>query len=424
MSQPWCFVFNHIGDLKSHSKKYNLSTLAVVRSIGRRNIPIILLTTAVRDAVTSSRYTKHIELCPLMHDSEQTLLEHLITLAGKYPGEKVLLPTVDECAYFTGKHYETLNKYFSIPAPDWHAIQQINNKRLQYVAADNLGIPTPETYFPTSMKDVEDLAGKLDNYPYVIKPNVSFEWKLDAARNKAKGKKGIQVDNKDQLIQFAEQVYIPGFDFMIQEVIGGRDERLVTFLGYFDKQHQANSWFLRKKVRQSPIDFGYCTFTRSCHNETVLEQSVQLLQAIQYQGVAGVEWKLDPATDTYKLIEINGRPVNTTGCAMAAGIDLPAIAYFDAIGRPLPAATEWDDNQCWAWLNKDFWSAKELIGLNRLTWRQWLSDIASVKADAIFAWDDPGMSFRYFSREIWTFLSPRLKTFQSQKPPIFYVKPK
>jgi predicted ATP-grasp superfamily ATP-dependent carboligase len=175
---------------------------------------------------------------------------------------------------------------------------------------------------------------------------------------------------------------------MVQEMIGGRDERLVTFLGYFTESHEPDSFFIRKKMRQCPIDFGYCTMTESCHNPTVLTQSVALLKEMKYHGVAGVEWKLDPATETYKLIEINARPVNTTGCAMASGVDLPAIAYFSKIGAPLPSVTDWQDGQRWAWLSMDFWAAKELKAEGKLSFGEWLRSVKGIKADAIFAWDD------------------------------------
>lgn len=408
MSLPHCFVFNHVGDAISKSKQYNLSAIAVVRSLGRHKVPVVLLTTAKRDAAIESRYTTKVEICPFMHESEDALLEHLISVAKKYPDQKVLLPVVDECAYFTGKYYDNLSQYFSIPAPNWQAIRKINNKKYQYEAADELGIPIPETYFPKTLADVHELADKVTHYPYVIKPNVSFEWKLKAASNKAKGKKGIQVNNRAELLSCGEEIYVPGFDFMIQEVIGGRDERLVTFLGYLDRDHQPHSWFIRKKMRQNPIDFGYCTFTESCHNDTVFDQAARLLKKLNYHGIAGVEWKLDPDTDQYKLIEINGRPVNTTGCAIASGIDLPAIAYFDAINTPLAAATQWRDGERWAWLAMDFWAAREHIRLKNLTWGQWLKMAFSIRADAVFAWDDVGMSFRYYGLEIWTLLKNQL----------------
>ena len=410
MNLPYAFVFNHVGAGDENNKQCNLSTLAVVRSLGRRKIPVVLVTTGKRDAVIGSRYTKFVEYCPNLSDSSDKLLEFMLALSKRYPGEKVLIPSVDECAYFVGKYHDVLSDEYLIPAPNWDAVSKINNKRFQYETAEALDIPIPETYFPATLDDVAELSTTISNYPYVIKPNVSFEWKLKSARSGARGKKGIQVNDAEELVKWASEVFVPGHDFMVQEVIGGRDERLVTFLGFFTKDSTPDSYFIRKKMRQCPIDFGYCTMTESCHNPTVLDQSVRLLQSLGYHGVAGVEWKLDPSTDTYKLIEINGRPVNTTGCAIASGVDLPAIAYFNIIEKPLPAVTDWEDGQRWAWLAMDFWAAKELINEGNLSWRQWLKTAWSIKADAIFCWDDLGLSMHYYSRFIASLVSSKFKS--------------
>lgn len=397
MNLPLAIVFNHIGAPQTKGVQINLSTLAVVRSLGRRGIKIILITTNERDGVINSRYVAGVEFCPYIHEPVERMHDFFSALAQRYPGKKVLIPCVDECAWYVGKHYSQLAENYLIPAPDSRAINKINNKRFQYETAQSLGIPIPETYFPQDLSAVEELAHSIINYPYVIKPNVSFEWKLQSAKSGARGKKGIRVDSAQELLTVARDIFLPGTEFMIQEIIGGRDQRLVTFLGFFSADHRPVSWFIRKKIRQCPIDFGYCTMTESCHDPVVLDQSQRLLAAIDYYGVAGVEWKLDPATETYKLIEINGRPVNTTGCAMAAGVDLPAMAYFYAIGQPLAPVTDWKDGERWAWLTMDFWAARELAALGHGSLWTWIKQARSIKADAIFAWDDLAFSFNYYA---------------------------
>lgn len=416
MNLPYGIVFNNVASTPANNRQINLSTLAVVRSLGRRGIPVILITPNQRDGVARSKYVKKTEVCPDIQNSEVILLEFFIELSRRYPGKNVLLPTVDECAYFVGKHHDQLSEYYLIPAPDSRAMNKVNNKRFQYEAAEQLGIPIPETYFPKTVVDVEILSRTITHYPYVIKPNVSFEWKLASARSGARGKKGLRANNAEELIAAARAVFVQNQEFMIQELIGGRDDRLFTFLGFFSNDHQPVSWFIRKKIRQSPIDFGYCTMTESCHDPVVLDQSVRLLQAINYRGIAGVEWKLDPTTDTYKLIEINGRPVNTTGCAIASGVDLPAIAYFHAIGRPLPPVTDWQDGQRWAWLAMDIWAARELARLGRCTMKQWWNETCSIKADAVFAKDDLWLSVSYYAAVLWQLFIKKIKRpFESNK---------
>lgn len=398
MTLPYAFVLNHISADNAGTRQLNLSALAVVRSLARQQVPVVLVTTNRTDAIIESRHCHRVEYCPYLYDNEAALVEFLNSLAEKYSGPKVLIPVVDECAYFVGKRYTELEPLFRIPAASWDAVQVVNDKRQQYALAQSLGIAIPETYFPKSVKDVVALAERIANYPYVIKPNVSFEWKLSTMRSRAKGKKGIRVDSAQELIKRAEEIFVPGYEFMVQEVIGGRDERLVTFLAYMDRKGKPHSYFVRKKIRQSPVDFGYCTMTESCHNEAVVEQSSYLLNALGFHGICGVEWKLDPATDTYKLIEINGRAVNTTGCAIAAGVDLPAIAYFDAIDQAPAPVTDWPEACRWAWLSMDFWAARELMAEGRLTFRGWLKEVSGVQADAVFALDDLRFSGRYYMR--------------------------
>lgn len=409
MGMPLAIVFNHIGDPQGQESQINLSTLAVVRSLGRRGIKIILVTTNKRDGIIGSRYVAGVEFCPYIHEPVELMHAFFTSLAERYPCDKVLIPSVDECAWYVGKYYAQLANNYLIPAPDTQAINKINNKRFQYETAQSLGIPIPETYFPQDLTAVETLSRSISNYPYVIKPNVSFEWKLQSAKAGARGKKGIRVNSAQELLTIARELFLPGTEFMVQEIIGGRDHRLVTFLGFFSADHQPVSWFIRKKIRQCPIDFGYCTMTESCHNPIVLDQSQRLLSAIQYYGVAGVEWKLDPATDTYKLIEINGRPVNTTGCAIAAGVDLPAMAYFYAIGQPLPPVTQWQDGERWAWLAMDFWAARELASIGQGSLWSWIKEALSIKADAVFARDDLALSCRYYATFIATLIKLKFK---------------
>lgn len=409
MALPTAFVLNHISDGGGSSLQLNLSTLAVVRSLGRRGIPVVLVTTNERDAVIDSRFCQKVEFCPYMYGAERDLVGFLHSLAHRYSGKKVLIPAVDECAYFVGKYYQELEESYQMPAPDWEAVSLVNNKRHQYELAQRLGIAIPETYFPQTINDVAELADRIDNYPYVIKPNVSFEWKLNAMRSKAKGKKGIKISNPDELVAQAKELFVPGYEFMVQEVIGGRDERLVTFLSYFDRNSKPHSYFVRKKIRQCPVDFGYCTMTESCHNDAVVDQSVTLLTELNFHGVCGVEWKLDPMTNSYKLIEINARSVNTTGCAMAAGVDLPSIAYFDSIGQPLAPVTEWKDGLKWAWLNMDFWAGRQLIGEGKLSLWKWLKSIAGVRSDAVFAFDDLRFSARYYGSFLRSLVSTKAK---------------
>jgi predicted ATP-grasp superfamily ATP-dependent carboligase len=204
----------------------------------------------------------------------------------------------------------------------------------------------------------------------------------------SQGKKGFAVQTPKELLAHYETISKGDKNVMIQEVIGGADDRLFTFLSYFNAQSQPIGYCIRKKLRQLPVDFGYCTMTVSCHDEVVERQSIALLQGLGFHGISGVEWKLDPLTAQYKLIEVNPRAVNTTAIAAACGVDLPYIAFRDTIDGGEKRASEWVDGIKWIDFEQDFWAARELHQRGQLSLAEWLQSLAGKKVDAVYASDD------------------------------------
>lgn len=366
----------------------NMIALAITRSLGRRGVPVVRVHPNLLDRSLVSRYCSKVEISPDFYESEPALLEFLLDMRARYPDKAVLIPASDDCAYFVAKHHAALSRVFEVVAPPWPVMKGILDKRFQYENAQRLGIPIPETYFPGGVDEVRKLAATLLHYPYVIKPLVAHSWRRASMQEVSGGKKGFAVATPHELIERYEAIAAGDKNVMIQEVIGGNDERLFTFLSYFDAQSQPLAYCVRKKIRQFPVDFGYCTMTESCFDSVVEEQSIRLLQGIGYHGISGVEWKLDPRTGAYKLIEINARAVNTIGLAPACGVDIPYQAFYDkAVGRPVPV-TEWIEGVKWANIEQDIWAARTLHRMGQLGFFAWLKSLADTRVHAIFAVDD------------------------------------
>lgn len=384
------FVLTHESNPRRKTKSMSMIALAITRSLGRKGVPVVRVHPNRLDRSLGSRYCRKVEISPDFYESETALLEFLLAMRERYSGKAVLIPASDDCAYFVAKHHAALSRVFEVVAPPWAVIKDILDKRHQYEHAQQLGIPIPETYFPAGVDEVRALAAQLRHYPYVIKPLVAHSWRRASMQNVSGGKKGFSVATPQELIERYEAIAAGDKNVMIQEVIGGNDERLFTFLSYFDAQSQPLAYCVRRKIRQFPVDFGYCTMTESCFDPVVEDQSIRLLQGIGYQGISGVEWKLDPRTGVYKLIEINARAVNTIALAPACGVDIPYLAFHDkAIGRPEPV-TRWLEGVTWTNIEEDIWAARTLHRMGKLGFFEWLGSLADTKVHAIFAADDPG----------------------------------
>ncbi len=383
------FVMTHEPDPHRTVKSLSVQALAVTRSLGRRGVRVVRVHPNELESGLASRYCTTTEICPDMYDSELHLVEHLERLSTRYPPPRILLPVTDDCALFVSRHGERLSRCFSLPTPPWSVMEGIVDKRRQYEAAQRIGVPIPETHYPADRAEVRALAPELRNFPYVIKPLVAHHWRLASMRSISGGRKAIRVGTGAELVEAYDALGREAGGVMLQEVIGGGDERLFTFLAYLDRASQPLGYCVRSKFRQWPVDFGYCTLTVSCDQPTVLEQSLRLLQGLHYHGIVGVEWKHDPRTGLFKLIEINARPVNTIGLSIAAGVDLPYLAYRDAIGDPPAAVRTWTRGVKWIRLTQDVSAAWTLHRLGRLTWAEWRESWRGKLVDAVFAWDDP-----------------------------------
>lgn len=365
----------------------NLIALAISRSLGREGVPVVRVHPNPHEASLRSRYCRVVALCPDPTRSENAVVEFLLGLR-RHGEPLVLFPAGDDVAAFLSRHRDALATVYRLPVPPQEVMDEIVDKRRQYERAVALGLPIPETYFPQSLDDVRELAASLERFPCVIKPLVSHRWRVPAVRRALGTGKGVGVATPAELVSAYERIAPLDRRVMVQEVIGGVDERLVTFLSYFDPGGEPRAWCVRRKIRQYPVDFGNCVLTETCLDPVVVDQSIRLLRGLGFHGISGVEWKHDPRTGRCVLIEINPRPVYTVAIGGACGVDLPAIAFRTETGVPQPVIDRYEVGVKWHWLTFDVRAAWQLHRRGELGPGEWLRSIRGRKVHAAFARDD------------------------------------
>lgn len=401
------FVLTHRSGEDPGAWCASLQALAITRSLGRRGVRVVRLHPGTRELSLASRYCWRAEHCPNVHESQPALLKFLLNLKKTYPERGVLIPASDDTAAFLGRHREALARAFRVVAPSAQCVGTIIDKRRQYDAARELGIPIPATYFPHDLGEAQALARSLKRYPYIIKPNVAHRWRLARVRShmRTPGAKAVVVRDPAELVAEYRAIARYDRDVMVQRVVGGPDTELYGFFGYFDAASRALGFCVRRKIRQLPLGFGYCTLIESCREDAVVAQSLRLLEGLRFQGIVGVEWKRDPDTGEPLLLEVNARATNTTALPPACGVDLPWIAYADAIGEPVVPVTQWRCGVKWVWLAEDLWAARQL-GLGAAGW---LRSLRGEKVGAVYAADDPRPALADAGRFVTTALGRRLR---------------
>jgi predicted ATP-grasp superfamily ATP-dependent carboligase len=94
--------------------------------------------------------------------------------------------------------------------------------------------------------------------------------------------------------------------------------------------------FAHRRLREKPPAGGVSTYREAIEPPSaLLTQCEQLLDALEYDGPAMIEFKQDGVTGEYVLMEINARLWGSLQLAIDAGVDFPVALVQMALGQPI-----------------------------------------------------------------------------------------
>lgn len=95
--------------------------------------------------------------------------------------------------------------------------------------------------------------------------------------------------------------------------------------------------FGHRRLREKPPSGGVSTYREAMVPPAALVAACErLLDALEYEGAAMVEFKHDPSTGEHVLMEINARLWGSLQLAVDAGLNFPLAVVNHALGLPLP----------------------------------------------------------------------------------------
>ncbi len=378
--------------------------LGVVRSLGRKGIPVIGLDYHYPMPGFFSRYCVPYP-CPNPFRSPEELCGFLMGLTVNNPGKGVLFPTSDEFVLFVSRHREKLSERFLFALPDGDVVESLLNKRWQYAKAEETSTPYPSTRCPTSMDEVERLKHEIV-YPVIIKPCYTHLWK-----EKSFGVKGYLVHDPRELVATFERIFPTGVEVIIQSVIPGDVTDLFEVCCYMNSTHEPLCVFIKRKMRQYPLDMGLGSLMKSVRDEHLARTAVHMFRGIGYRGIGEIEFKRDPRDGVFKMIEINSRVTLQNSLADYCGVNLPLIQYLDLLGQKVDVPAGYREDASWVWAEIDYEGFRELRRRGDITVAGWLGSVLASDCHAVFAWDDLGPTLSF----VKGFLARRLSRFTAQE---------
>lgn len=311
-------------------------TLAVVRSLGKKNINITCGDSTRLACSLFSRYCKKKLIYPKIKDNPRSFINSILEELEKQ-NYGVLFPMEEDTMKVIANNIGDFDDKVSIPMVDKNTLMLAMNKEELIKFAQKNGVPCPKTYFIDNINQIKTLKKEI-KYPAVIKPRIGS------------GAKGVKyIANEKEL----EEEYIKIHNIfsypLIQERIPQEGEA-IGVSAVFDRDRNLIASFSHRRIRQYPVTGGASTLCESYYCPSIEKIAIELLKKLNWYGVAMVEFKVDPRDNTPKLMEINARLWGSLQLAISSGVDFPHLLYKIAMNEKVEKIKDYKIGTKFRWL--------------------------------------------------------------------------
>jgi len=356
--------------------------LSVMRNLGKHKIPIVAVDYQKKGAYGfASKYCDERLIAPHYQKEAQAFCDFLVDYARKQTVKPVLYPCADPYVEFVDRYFDQLKEVYLFDQTQKGLFTQVMDKKELYQLAQKHQVLVP-TSLDIHDPDLLTKAAQM-GYPWVIKPadSPSFVRHFRV--------KMLFAENEEQLKKWLVAVSKTSFVCMVQQVIPGFDDHMVTYDAYCDQNSEVTHWVTCQKYRQYPINFGASVYTGQKYIPQLHQIGAPFFKAIGWKGFAEIEFKKHAHTGDFYLIEVNVRTTNFNEMLTRIGLNFPYITYQRCIGEPVePMVIDYDTHKVFWYAYEDMLAIRQYLKTKQLTMKQICSSLRKSKVEAIFALDD------------------------------------
>ena len=287
--------------------------LWLVRSLGRAGLAVFSVCRSPEGQAAHSRYSSG---AWVLASDPQTpaFLDELARLAGQLDVGSIM--TISEGYHqvliAARDRFEPDIHVFSPPAD---AFEKATDKDYMQRLCVELGVPVAKgTTLDRLMAD----GGDSLRFPLVLRTRAQNDRTAKRAPWKA-----AYAEDAARLQRLHEQVREIADNIVVQEYHPGVEDH-VQILMHGGEAFMAGDYIGEHHM---PLAGGVTVQRVSCHHEGLVHDAVRLLKALDWQGVAGVQFHYDPETDEYIFLEINPRFIGGLPTVIMAGFDAPFLLW-------------------------------------------------------------------------------------------------
>lgn len=300
---------------------------------------------ASRYAVAARRVTSPLQNPRLFCEDVRALVDHWRI--------DVLLPMTEQSVNAQSL-YSSMFGDICVAAAAPEQFRAISDKQLVLQAAPPCGIGVPRQFVVSDRNEREAMeAAQGIAFPVVVKPSRSVA-------QTGNGQVKLRVTHCRDVAALRRALAespTTAYPLLVQERIVGPG--MGIFLLIWDGELVAS--FAHRRLRERPPSGGVSVYRESIALDPgLVERSRRLLGCFDWKGVAMIEYKIDEATGTPFLMEINGRFWGSLQLAIDAGVDFPSLLVARLCGVRVfgPARYQVGIRSRWEWGSVDYLLAR------------------------------------------------------------------
>lgn len=277
---------------------WNRVGYTILKSLHQKGLKVWAADTSRKNICSMSKFCKGSFTYPDPFTDEEAFIRVLKEKIAEL-SPKVLMPTHDESVVIM-RHRDEFPKDLIIPYESADKLIMLANKAVSTEVAQKAGVAVPKVY-----QSVDEVV----SYPVVFKTVIGNSAKgVFFPKNQAALEKLI-ADHKEE-------------ETLLQEWIGGTDYSVdcVRWDG-----------FCKMSVYHALVtktDGGGTTTQREIVDMPQLEaEAAKLMNAVDFHGVCGMDFRFDPKTNKIAYIETNARFTGGLATPVTAGFDIPWVIY-------------------------------------------------------------------------------------------------
>jgi len=357
-------------------------SVPIARALSQHGIPADVASFQPEEASLSSRAVQQFHRLPARSSDPAGFAQALLRLVQERQFDTIMAAGDPPLAALADLFYE-LQPLLSVGCPPPLCVRRVLDKSLTLETAQQCGIPIPFTCTVASAEELDAIAPKL-RFPLIAKPmkKGAAGFRIVHFHNLQKLSAAISANAWGPVLL---QEYCPGVGVGV-EILIHKGKCLAKF------QH--------RRLKEAPVAGGIAVLAISeAPDPELLRQSMSLLRALEWEGVAMVEYRFDPESGNAVLMEVNGRFWGSLSFPIAAGINFPYYYWQVLHGQRPEVPDHYPVGMRWRWtpgyfdrMQSILFSSEGRVGPTPSLARESVRAIADfflLPKEAVWSWRDP-----------------------------------